>query len=296
MKLKHFLSALAFALPMSTVLTSQSLSQSNHDRKTIVLGQVGLSFYQVKAALIQILLESLGYTVIVREGAHEQIFPLLGKGEVDLLVAAWLPEAHANYWNTVKDRSVQLTTLYDAAYFFWGVPDYVPEAAVRSIADLARPDVAAKMTKTIQGIGAGATISVFSQQAVSAYELEQGGYQFLTGTVKEWIAAFEQAVAQQRWAILPTWQPQFLNQAYSLRQLADPQGILGGNNRGTLLTTKDFVKTTPIQTVDVLRRIRLDVAAVTEMDYQMNVNGKSAIAAASEWMEANSTRVESWMR
>jgi len=44
---------------------------------------------------------------------------------------------------------------------FWGVPDYVPEAAVRSIADLAKPDVAAQMTKTIQGIGAGATISVF---------------------------------------------------------------------------------------------------------------------------------------
>ncbi|MBW4473903.1 MAG: hypothetical protein KME45_26545 [Stenomitos rutilans HA7619-LM2] len=172
MKRKQFVTALAVGLPMSTILTHHSLSQTAARPQTIVLGQVGLSFYQVKAALIQILLERLSYGVTVREGPHEQIFPLLGTGEVDLLVAAWLPEAHANYWNAVKYQAVQLATLYENAYFFWGVPDYVPEAAVRSIADLAKPDVAAQMTKTIQGIGAGATISVVSQQAIINYGLD----------------------------------------------------------------------------------------------------------------------------
>ncbi|HIK16635.1 MAG TPA: glycine betaine ABC transporter substrate-binding protein [Leptolyngbyaceae cyanobacterium M33_DOE_097] len=297
MNRKQFLINLAFALPTSTALIRQSYAQEhNYAKKTIVLGQVGLSFYQVKAALIQIILERLGYTVLIQEGAHEQIFPMLNQGKIDLLVAAWLPEAHASYWHAVKDRAVQLTTLYDDAYFFWGVPDYVPETSVQSIADLAKPEIAAKMNKIIQGIGAGATISVFSQQEIAAYGLNRAGYQFRTGTAAQWIGAFKQAVTQQRWIVLPTWQPQFLNQAYTIRSLADPQGVLGGRNQGILLATNTFVTDTSVQTVDILRRIQLDITAVTQMDYQVNVNGKTARTAAKEWIEANSKQVESWLQ
>jgi len=80
MKRKQFVTALAFGLPMSTILTHHSLPQAAARQRTIVLGQVGLSFYQVKAALIQILLERLGYRVTVREGPHEQIISATRKG------------------------------------------------------------------------------------------------------------------------------------------------------------------------------------------------------------------------
>ncbi|WP_373527766.1 hypothetical protein [Nostoc sp.] len=74
----------ASTLPMSGIVLSKSWDQTNSRfRRTVVMGQVGLSFYQVKAALIQMVLE-LGYTVEVREGSHEQIFPLLGTGKIDL--------------------------------------------------------------------------------------------------------------------------------------------------------------------------------------------------------------------
>jgi glycine betaine/proline transport system substrate-binding protein len=263
--------------------------------RSIVLGQVGLSFYRVKAALVQMVLEELGYNVEIVEGAHEKIFPLLGQGKVDLFVAAWLPEAHAVYWNQVKAQATPLTAFYDDAYFFWGVPDYVPESQVQSIADLAKPQVAAKMNKTIQGIGQGATITVFSQNAVKAYGLDQSGYQFRTGTAKEWIAAFEQAIAQKQWVLLPTWQPQYLNQAHSIRPLADPKGILGGKNQAELIATNAFLKQFPASTIAVLRRIRLDIATVTQMDYQVNVEQKTPIAVAKEWIAQHPDQFKSWL-
>lgn len=129
MKRKQFLQTLAFTVPLVTVLSQKNLSQITEPDK-VVIGQIGLSFYQVKGALIQIFLENMGYVVEVKEGLHEQMFPLLDSGEIDLLVAAWLPETHANYWKEVEDKAISLTTLYKDAFFFWAVPDYIPETEV----------------------------------------------------------------------------------------------------------------------------------------------------------------------
>lgn len=259
------------------------------------MGQIGLSFYQVKGALIQTLLEEMCYTVEVKEGLHESMFPLLNSGEIDLLVAAWLPEAHASYWQEVESNSVQLSTLYDNAFFFWGVPDYIPENEVKAIADLAKPDVAAKMNKSIQGIGQGASITVFSQNAIKEYGLDEAGYQLLTGTAADWINAFETAVAAQEWTVLPTWQPQYLNRVYNLRQLEDPMGILGSENQGTLIATKTFVDRLPASDLEKLRRVELDIATVNNLDYQVNVEQKTPQQAASEWIAADRDRFNSWL-
>ncbi len=78
---------------------SLAYAQSRH----VSLGHVGLSFYEVAASVIQIVLERLGYNVSVQKGSHAEIYPLLGKGEVELFVAAWLPNAHAPYWEQYKD-------------------------------------------------------------------------------------------------------------------------------------------------------------------------------------------------
>jgi ABC-type proline/glycine betaine transport system substrate-binding protein len=69
--------------------------------RAIALGQVSLSFYAVTGAVVHEVLERLGHSVVVREGPHEQMFPLLGQGAIDLMAAAWLPEGHKAYWDSM---------------------------------------------------------------------------------------------------------------------------------------------------------------------------------------------------
>jgi ABC-type proline/glycine betaine transport system substrate-binding protein len=76
------------------------------DAEKVRLGQIGLSFYAVTAGVVQEVLERLGHTVEVTTGSHAQIFPRLGAGEVDLLVAAWLPHGHAVYWEQYGARTL----------------------------------------------------------------------------------------------------------------------------------------------------------------------------------------------
>jgi glycine betaine/proline transport system substrate-binding protein len=264
--------------------------------RAIVLGQVSLSFYAVTGAVVQEVLERLGHSVVVRQGPHEEMFPLLGQGAIDLMAAAWLPEGHAIYWARYGAMAEEVAKLYSGARFFWGVPDYVPEGDVKSITDLLKPKVAARMTKLIQGIGTGATITVFSQKAVGEYGLDAVGYLFRPGTSAEWIGTYDAAVRERRWLVFPTWAPQYLNRGGKMRPLEDPRGILGGVNRASLVGPRDRIAALPAATRAALARIDLSLDGVTEMDWLVNIAKKTPREAARIWMTANDSRVAGWLK
>lgn len=265
------------------------------ERRPIVLGQVSLSFYAVTGAVVQEVLEGIGHPVELRQGPHEQIFPLLGEGQIDLMAAAWLPEGHGAYWARHGAQAMEVARLYHGARFFWAVPDYVPADQVASIEDLARPAVAGRMAKAIQGIGAGATITVVSRQAIDDYGLAALGYALRPGAQTEWVAAFEAAVAERRWIVFPTWAPQYLNRDGRLRALADPRGVLGGVNHASLVAPRARFDTLPDTTRRALARIDLGLDGVTEMDWLVSVRKLTPRDAARGWMGANASRVAGWM-
>jgi glycine betaine/proline transport system substrate-binding protein len=279
----------------SAIVGSSALGQSKGSRP-IVLGQVQLSFYAVTGAVVHEVLERLGHSVEVRQGPHEEMFPLLGQGAIDLMAAVWLPEGHAAYWARYGMAAEEVAKLYDGARFFWTVPDYVPESEVASIADLAKPSVAERMTKLIQGIGPGATITAVSQKAVGEYGLDALGYSLRPGTPAEWTGAYTAAVSERRWIVFPTWAPQYLNRGGKLRPLKDPRGVLGGINHAALVGPRDRVRAIPPRTRAVLGRIDLGLDGVTEMDWLVNVEKKKPREAARTWMKANETRVAGWLK
>ncbi len=266
------------------------------DAQPIVLGQVGLSFYAVVGAVVQDVLERLGHRVEVRQGPHEEMFPLLADGRIDLMAAAWLPEGHGAYWARYGAQAQEIARLYEGARFFWAVPSYVPVDAVASIGDLAKPAVAERMTKLIQGIGPGATITAVSQKAVEDYGLGRLGYSLRPGTPAEWTGAFNQAVAERRWIVFPTWAPQYLNHGRQLRAIADPRGVLGGVNHASLVGPRARFQALPEATRKALARIALGLDGVTEMDWRVNVEKQTPHEAARSWMRANEGRVSAWLK
>jgi glycine betaine/proline transport system substrate-binding protein len=280
---------------VSAIVGGSAWGQTKRDRP-IVLGQVSLSFYAVTGAVVHQVLERLGHSVEVRQGPHEEMFPLLGQGAVDLMAAAWLPEGHAAYWARYGAGAEEVAKLYDGARFFWAVPDYVPESEVTSIADLAKPSVAKRMTKLIQGIGTGATITMVSQKAIGEYGLDALGYSLRPGTPAEWTGAYDAAVAERRWIVFPTWAPQYLNRGGKLRPLQDPRGVLGGINHAALVGPRDRLQAIPPATRAVLARIDLGLDGVTEMDWLVNVERKTPREAAHTWMKANEIRVARWLK
>jgi glycine betaine/proline transport system substrate-binding protein len=276
------------------LLAASAPCASAQEPGPVRLGQIGLSFYAVTAGVVQDVLERLGHGVEVTQGSHAQIFPKLGAGEVDLLVAAWLPHGHAVYWEQYGPQAEPLAVLYEGARFEWMVPTYVPQSAVASVADLRNPQVQARMEKVIQGTGRDSGNMMLSAEVMQAYALEEAGYRLQPGSLAQFHGAYDRNVAAQRWFVMPLWWPHYINRVGNMRPIAEPKGLLGPSSNGTLVAGRQWVERAPARTLQVLRRMHLGLDAVAHMDYLVNVEKQSPREAARAWMEQNAGVVEGW--
>jgi glycine betaine/proline transport system substrate-binding protein len=249
-----------------------------------IVGNIALSFHAAAAAVVKILLEGWAYETDEREAAHEDMFAMLGRGEVDLLVTAWLPASHGRYLAPIETQTVKLGLLY-RPFCIWGVPDYVSLSKVGGIEDLARPEIARVFRKRIQGIGEGAGISRFSRAIIQDYGLAGRGFHFENGTLADCADAFEDAVAKSEPCVVPLWHPQFLHHRHKIRALRDPKGLLGGVDDAFLIIRKDTAKRLTDHEIEALQSLTISNAALAGMDYAINRDGKSPRQAAQAWLE-----------
>ena len=291
MRVKFLFRALLLALLLQILSTP---GQADERAGEVVVGQISLSFYAVTGAIVQQVLERLGHTVEIVEGSHGQIFPRLGAGEVDLLVAAWLPYGHATYWERYGSQAEALAVLYEGARFAWMVPTYISADLVAQVDDLKKPEVLARMDKAIQGTGRDSGNMMVSAEVMQAYGLEEAGYRLVPGTLSEFYGSYNRAIAAQRWFVMPLWFPNFINRVGNMRPIAEPRQLLGQSNDGTLVASRAWVQRAPERTLQVLRRMRLGMDAVETMDYEVNRGRKSPVQAARGWMEQNQAEVDAW--
>lgn len=244
---------------------------------------IDLSFHHAAAGIVRAVLEQHGVSVTEVRRPHEAAFQLFREGEADLLCAAWLPGSHGVYLNAMAHPFERVCVLY-TPFALWGVPEYVPVDRVSSVADLARPEVAARMVKRIQGIGPGAGISRFSREIIDAYGLAAHGYHFENGSLDDCVSAFEQAVGEQRWVVVPLWQPQYLHWTHRIRPLVEPRGLLRGTDEATLLLHASVRERLPVAAVQALRALSPGNAEMTRLDFEIVREGRSPLEAGQRYL------------
>ncbi len=250
---------------------------------SLTVGNIALSFHRAAAAVVRRVLEDAGHEVHGVEAPHEQLFGLQAAGEIDLLVSAWLPASHGTYLARYEDE-VQVLDPHYAPYCVWAVPPYVPVEAVAEVADLARPEVADRMTRTLDGINAGAGISRFSARMITEYGLDRSGYAFRPGTEQSFIHRVERGIAEREWFVIPIWRPQYLNRVHGLRPLAEPKGLLGGTDAARPVVTRTALTTIAPATLERLRTLRLGNDGIEAIDELINVDGLTPLDAADRYL------------
>jgi glycine betaine/proline transport system substrate-binding protein len=258
------------------------------EQPTVRLGVIDESFYEVVGNVVAQTLERQGYKVNLSRGSHTDVYGAIGRGDIDLCVAFWLPDGHATQWSALGPTVAEVVTLYEGAHFFWGVPSYVPANEVSTISDLRKPAVAARMEHTIHGLAPDATITFQSIAAIDKYHLREGGYHVVPGSFPVWISSLQNAVAARRWVVVPTWTPNWIVREYRLRPISDPQILLGGMNR-VVLAAHNPPGNTILTEADLgaIRSLRMSLDDVIDMDVAINKNGLSPENAARRWLETH---------
>ena len=212
----------------------------------------------------------------------------VARGDLDLMLMAWLPGTHRDYWSRVRDRVLDLGPMYSGR-LGWVVPDYVPETVLNNIEQLNDSALAARFDNRVQGIDPGSGLNQASLEALKRYGLKD--VDLVASSSAVMAAVLAQAIGEQRWMIATSWTPHWMFARYNLRFLKDPNGVFGGTERIHAVARQGLDRRAPSVTA-FLSRFHLPENDLDGLLLQ--AQQQSAEEAVAGYLERNPARVTYW--
>lgn len=282
MKRKLFVSIVAVILMLSLTLVGCT---SEAGEETIDISYVNWTCATASTYLVKNILEEQGYQVNLHDLQAGMMWQSLTSDDADLIICAWLPGTHANYYSEVEDEVVNVGANFDGAMIGLVVPSYVE---IDSIEEL--NDHLDEFGGQIVGIDAGAGIMGATADAIEEYDLE---LVLLESSDAAMTAELSRAITNEEWVVVTGWAPHWKFADYDLKFLEDPKGVFGGEESINTITRKDFASDQP-EVQKILDNYYLTpeelgglIAMMEEYDDRDE--------AAQKWMEENRTLVDSWI-
>jgi len=213
----------------------------------------------------------------------------LSRGDIDVMMMAWLPETHADYYKRIENDVETLGTVYDGAKLGWVVPAYVPESDIASIEDLAKDDVKEKLGGEVQGIDPGAGLTRLSEQAVKDYGLD---YELKISSEAGMLTTVDRAMRSEKWFVATAWSPHWMFGKYELRYIEDPKGSLGAAEHVDILARKDF-SAQQAEVAEFFTRMKLPIDELEAAMFEAQET--SYDKAVENYIDKNPERIKEWL-
>ncbi len=262
------------------------------DAEPIEIGWVAWDECIAVSWLWKDVLEEQGYEVELTQLDIAPVYSGLATGDLDLYLDAWLPITHGDYADEYGDSWEYIGVWYDKGLLTWAVPEYVE---AQSIADLA--DQADTFDSRIVGIDPGAGLMRISKNDVMpGYGLED--WELVEGSTPAMLAELERAVNDEEPIVVTLWRPHWAYGAYPVRDLEDPQGLLGEAEELHVVAHEGFSEEYP-EVAEWLSTWEMDDDSVGSLvDTVINEYGQGQEAEAVDaWLSDPDNRalVDSWL-
>ena len=281
-------SAISGGVGMDT--SRSSLPGTASARPTLRLGWSPWADAEVVSLIAQSVIQQAYDVKVERVLADIGIqYASLARGDLDLMLMAWLPLTHRDYYRRVRERVVDFGSMYSGR-LGWVVPEYVPASELSAIPDLRDPSLADRFENRVQGIDPGSGLNQASAQALKIYRLND--MELVSSSSAAMTAVLDQAIRQQRWVIVTSWTPHWMFARYRLRFLQDPERVFGG-----------------IEWIHALGRPQLDLEMqgvagfLTRFhlpdqeisDLLLQANDRTAEAAVDDYIASHQERIRYWI-
>ena len=213
----------------------------------------------------------------------------VARGDLDLMLMAWLPGTHRDYWAQVRDRVLDLGPMY-TGQLGWIVPAYVPKDVLNSVEQLGDSELAAQFDNRVQGIDPGSGLNQASLEALKRYDLQQ--VDLVASSSAAMAAVLSQAISEKRWLIATSWTPHWMFARYDLRFLEDPKGVFGGTERIHAVARLNLDRVRPEVTA-FLSRFHLPKQDLDGL--LLKSQAGSPAAAVEEYLAENPKRIRYWI-
>jgi glycine betaine/proline transport system substrate-binding protein len=235
----------------------------------------------------EVIKQKLGYDVKLMPVATGIMWQGVATGKLDMMLSAWLPVTHGEYWSKSKDQLVNYGPNFRDAKIGLIVPEYVK---AKSIADLKTDE---SFKKKIVGIDAGSGVMLTTDQAIKDYGLD--GYKLQASSGAGMIAELTRAEKKQQSIAVTGWVPHWMFAKWKLRFLEDPKGVYGAAETVNSLGSKDLEKKAP-EVAAFLKTFSWNSADEIGAIMLAIQDGAKPEAAAQDWVAKHPERVAEWTK
>jgi glycine betaine/proline transport system substrate-binding protein len=233
----------------------------------------------------EVIKQKLGYDVKLQSLAAGIMWQAVATDKLDMMLSAWLPGTHSEYYTKYKDQVVDYGPNFKDAKIGLIVPEYVK---ANSIEDLKTDE---SFKKKITGIDAGSGVMLKTDQAIKDYGLD--GYKLQASSGAGMIAELTRAYPKQQSIAVTGWVPHWMFAKWKLKFLEDPKGVYGAAETVDSIGSKGLAAKAP-DIVEFLKKFQW--ASKDEIGEVMLAiqDGAKPEAAAKKWVAEHPDRVKEW--
>ncbi|PIE73749.1 MAG: glycine/betaine ABC transporter substrate-binding protein [Deltaproteobacteria bacterium] len=235
-----------------------------------------------------VLEEKMGYDVEILPVAAAAMWAATASGDVDGMMAAWLPVTHSSYLKRFSKKVVDLGPLVTGAKIGLVVPDYV---TIDSIGELGSH--AGKFSGRIIGIDPGAGVMAKAEKAIEDYHIK--GMELMEGSGATMTAALSDAIKHHQWVVVTGWAPHWKFGRWQLKFLEDPKGVFGKAENIHTVVRKGLSTDKPevYRFLDRFKWTRNNMETVMAWDQEPGAN---RYENAKRFVREHPELVDSWLK
>ena len=287
------------ALWLSGLLLSSTVQAGEAEScQQVRLTDVGWSDLNITNATARYLLSALGYETEVLRLSLPQTYDALAAGETDVFLGNWMP-AQAKLSQPLVDAGAveRLHANLQGARYTLAVPQYVYDAGVKNVADIAR--FADRFDHTLYGIEPGNDGNALVKKMIASnafglvdFRLDESSEQGMLTQVRM------KELLDHQWIVFLGWEPHPMNVRHKLAYLDGGDDYFGPNQGGATVYTvvrKGYAQQCP-NVARLLGNLEFSLDMENQlMDRVLNEKDNPR-RAIRNWLKRNPERLDAWLK
>lgn len=223
---------LAIAGTMGSGIALAADNESNEACQTVRFGQPAWAGVSVKTELASWMLQKLGYQTEETTASLPIIYMSLSKNDMDVQFAQWMPSQRQVFRPFGIDGSIDIVAAnLTGGHYTLGVPKYVYDAGVTSIADL--DEHKDKFKGRIYGIDKGSGGNTTITRIIDDDYAGLGDWELKHSSTGVMVAEVDRHIKRDQWIVFLAWTPHPMNVNYDIEYLSGGENYWG-KDKGTI--------------------------------------------------------------
>lgn len=287
---------LTMTTAIALIAGGAAFAQDAESCQTVRYSNPGWTDIASTNALLQAMLEPIGYEAEIETLSVPITFRALAKDQLDVFLGNWMPAQTELAEPMVEAGEIEvLQTNLSGNRFTLAVPSYVAEAGVTSLEDLA--ENADRFDSTIYGIESGAPVNQNTLQMIDDDAFGLGDWSLQESSEQGMLAQVARAERSEDWIVFPAWEPHPMNTEYDLTYLTGGDEYFGpamGSAEVRTVTRPGFAEDCP-NLARLLENMVFSVELENAMMSRILNDGAAPETAAEEVLKEQPELLETWL-